>query len=105
MYRLGMLLSAAALCVSAADWNVRAAAGYLDRRQTEWSAWPYAQKSAGPCLSCHTGVFYLLARPGLRNALDEMAPPKPEIELLAVVRMRAGVLDPAGAGAVPGREQ
>ena len=31
--------------------------------------------------------------------------PKPEIELLAVVRMRAGVLDPAGAGAVPGREQ
>jgi hypothetical protein len=102
MYRFGMLLAAAALCVSAAEWNARAAAGYLDRRQAEWSAWPHAQKPGGPCLSCHTGLFYLLARPALRETLGEAASATPESELLAAVRGRAGAMEAAAAGAVPG---
>jgi squalene-hopene/tetraprenyl-beta-curcumene cyclase len=57
-------------CV-AADWNPRLAARYLDGRQTEWFAWKQAASSEGPCVSCHTGVPYLLARPALRQRLGD----------------------------------
>lgn len=103
MNRIGMLLIVAAgMSAAAADWNPQAAADYLDRRQAEWSAWPNAQKPGGPCLSCHTGLLYLLARPQLSIALKENAPAKPQQELLATVRSRAGATEAGPAGAVPG---
>jgi squalene-hopene/tetraprenyl-beta-curcumene cyclase len=57
-----------------ADWSPRLAADYLDSRQKEWSSWSRAQTPGGPCVSCHTGVTYLLVRPELRRKLGETQP-------------------------------
>lgn len=54
--------------VASADWNPQAASAYLDARQKEWFAWPAANQSATPCVSCHTGAPYLFARRALRDA-------------------------------------
>jgi squalene-hopene/tetraprenyl-beta-curcumene cyclase len=73
------------------DWNPRLAAEYLDARQKEWFAWkPALNAPGGPCVSCHTGVTYLLARPALRRALGEAAPTSYETGLLAGLRARVG---------------
>jgi len=104
-YRLAPLLLAAAWLLPAADWSPRMAADYLDHRQAEWSAWPRAAKPHGPCLSCHTGLAYLLARPALRRALNQSAPAVPESELMAAVRLRASAREAWEAGAVPGTGQ
>jgi squalene-hopene/tetraprenyl-beta-curcumene cyclase len=59
---------------SAVEWNPKLAADYLDSRQKEWFAWPRAASPDGPCVSCHTGMPYLLARPALRTLLHESVP-------------------------------
>jgi squalene-hopene/tetraprenyl-beta-curcumene cyclase len=70
----------AAMCtcavISARDrgWDPALAAKYLDSRQRDWFAWPRAQSADGPCVSCHTGMPYLLARPALRRLLNENEP-------------------------------
>src|SRR5262249_12969177 len=63
----------AGICVPAfaAGWDARLAARYLDDRQKQWFEWPIAKAPGGPCVSCHTGLPYLLARPLLRRALGE----------------------------------
>ena len=59
----------------AGDWNKQLAADYLDSRQKAWLAWPYATTGrSGACVSCHTGLTYLQARPALREALHEKEP-------------------------------
>ena len=88
-----MRLAGSILLVSAAgfgaDWNARLAADYLDARQTAWIAWPNAAKSGnGPCISCHTNVTYLLARPELGRALGETAPAPAQTQLLDILRSR-----------------
>jgi squalene-hopene/tetraprenyl-beta-curcumene cyclase len=71
------------------DWNPKAAADYLDARQKAWFAWPAANRSSdGPCLSCHTGLTYLIARPALRSALGENSPTPHETGLLDAVKKR-----------------
>lgn len=50
----------------AADWDREAATRYLDDRQKVWAEWPTAKAPGGSCMSCHTGMTYLLARPLLR---------------------------------------
>ena len=82
------------------EWNPRRAAEYLDGRQQQWFAWPVATKGGAPCISCHTGVSYLLARPALRHALGESGATKYEDGLLAGVRERAGREDTTGTQAV-----
>jgi len=77
------LTAAPALC---GDWNARLAAQYLDSRQKDWFAWPPASASGVVCVSCHTGVPYLLARPALRQALGETAPTLYEAVLLDGLR-------------------
>jgi squalene-hopene/tetraprenyl-beta-curcumene cyclase len=72
----------------AADWNPRAAADYLDARQKEWFAWAPANANAKPCVSCHGGLTYLLARPALRRVLHESDPTPYETGLLASLRDR-----------------
>jgi squalene-hopene/tetraprenyl-beta-curcumene cyclase len=72
------------------DWNPKLAEQYLDSRQKEWVAWPHAQESGVACVSCHTGLPYLLARPALRRALGETGPTLYEGVLVA--GMRATVL-------------
>jgi len=79
-----------------ADWSPALAARYLDARQKEWFSWKPAASPDGPCVSCHTGMTYLLARPALRRALKESEPTIYETGLLD--RLRANVGNkPAGA--------
>ncbi len=82
--------------VRGAGWNPQLAAKYLDDRQRDWFAWPQAQSTNGPCVSCHTGMPYLLARPALRRLLKETQPTMYETGLLNRLRANAGA-KPAGA--------
>ena len=81
------------------DWSPRLAADYLDGRQKEWFAWPAAKAPGGTCISCHTGMTYLLSRPALRKALGDDA-------LIETVpkrgyRLNPPVQRPAEAAVVP----
>lgn len=81
-----------------ADWNPKLAAEYLDTRQEAWFAWPNSHNPAnGVCLSCHTGLSYLLARPALRRAIRENEPTRFELGLLADVEKRLSRWPPASA--------
>jgi hypothetical protein len=86
--RLVAIAVLAALPGYSGDWSPRLAAEYLDSRQKEWFAWPAAKAPGGPCVSCHTGLTYLLARPRLRRALGESEPTSYERGLLDGLRAR-----------------
>ena len=92
---LALTIAFAAVPVRGAGWNPQLAAKYLDDRQRDWFAWPRAQSKDGPCVSCHTGMPYLLARPALRRLLKETQPTMYEIGLLDRLRSNAGA-KPAG---------
>lgn len=73
-------------------WNPKAAATYLDQRQTWWESWPKAARDHGTvCVSCHTAVPYALARPELRSVLHETDVPAAEQRLIGdvITRVRA----------------
>ena len=73
----------------AATWNRQAAAAYLDQRAVWWTTWPNAQRDHGTfCVSCHTALPYALARPALRQSLNEAAPSAGEAALLANISKR-----------------
>lgn len=93
-----LLFSAALGC--AADWNPQLAAQYLDARQKQWFVWKQAASADGPCVSCHTGLPYLLARPALRHRLGETQPTVYEKGLLDRLRAKAGAKPPGGLQAV-----
>ncbi|MBS1825779.1 MAG: hypothetical protein JST93_10700 [Acidobacteria bacterium] len=77
------------LSTQAADWSPQRAAQYLDARQQAWFTWqPAIASGRGPCLSCHTGMTYLLARPALRQALHETGPSPQETTHLEAIRKR-----------------
>ena len=59
------------LLVSAADWDPKLAAQYLDGRQKEWLSYKPAQGPGGTCTPCHGSLLYAMARPALRKALGE----------------------------------
>ena len=92
MPRLRIALTGAVLLAAAssvrAEWNPALAARYLDARQQAWFEWKTAQSSDGPCVSCHTGMTYLLARPILRRALHESAPTRFETGYLNRLRTK-----------------
>jgi squalene-hopene/tetraprenyl-beta-curcumene cyclase len=73
--RFAALLTLAAAPAFCQDWNARMAAQYMDSRQKEWVAWPMAMHSGVACVSCHTGLPYLLTRPSLRAALNDKTGP------------------------------
>jgi squalene-hopene/tetraprenyl-beta-curcumene cyclase len=83
-------LLALSLC---ADWSPRLAADYLDAREKEWFAWKPAQTPGGPCVSCHTGVTYLMVRPALRKELGEAEPTSYETGLRDALRARIPLHD------------
>ena len=89
---LGILSAALAILAAAAsreDWSPRLAAQFLDSRQKAWFAWPPANKSGVSCMSCHTGLPYLLGRRALRRALGEPDPTLYEALLIDGVRATA----------------
>src|SRR6478672_7350974 len=74
---------------SVPSWNAAAAAAYLDGREAWWLTWPTASRDHNTsCISCHTALPYALARPALRAALTEQAPPEPERRLVENVVKR-----------------
>jgi squalene-hopene/tetraprenyl-beta-curcumene cyclase len=97
MARVAVSLLLSAFAGTCADWNPKLAAEYLDARQKDWFVWPRANAGAKPCVSCHTGVSYLLARPALRKALGESAPTTYETGLLNSLRGRVEKRDPPSA--------
>jgi squalene-hopene/tetraprenyl-beta-curcumene cyclase len=75
--------------VAARSWDRKAAAAYLDQRESWWMGWPEAACDHGTfCVSCHTVVPYVVARPALRKALGEAAPSIYERRLLENVARR-----------------
>lgn len=74
---------------NAYSWSPKAAAAYLDRRQSWWMEWPRAQRDHDTfCVSCHTAVPYALSRSALRTALAEQTPSPNEQRLLENVTKR-----------------
>ena len=74
---------------AARGWNAKAAALYLDTRAAVWKFHAKTQRShETACISCHTVLPYLLARPELRRALGEATWPEPEKALVADVEKR-----------------
>jgi squalene-hopene/tetraprenyl-beta-curcumene cyclase len=70
-------------------WNKKAAAAYLDDRQTWWINWPESARDHKTfCVSCHTVLPYALARPALRSALTETVPSANERKLVDNVTKR-----------------
>ena len=95
MFRRLIIVAVSALCVTsvtaaADDWNPQRAARYLDGRLEQWFAWKTAASPDGPCVSCHTGMTYLLARPALRKRLGEAQPTQYEQGLLDRLRAHVG---------------
>jgi hypothetical protein len=84
----------ATVTIAAADWSPEAAARYLDERQKQWFEWKPAASANGPCVSCHTGMTYLLARPALRRAMKEAQPTVYEKGLLERLRSNVGAKPP-----------
>ena len=79
-----------AISAIAAEWSPERAARYLDGRLEQWFAWKPAASPEGPCVSCHTGMTYLLARPALRRRLGESQPTRYEHGLLGRLRANVG---------------
>jgi squalene-hopene/tetraprenyl-beta-curcumene cyclase len=73
--RFAALLTLAAAPAFCQNWNPKLAAQYMDSRAKEWAAWPNALVSGVVCVSCHTGLPYLVSRPALRQSLDEKSGP------------------------------
>jgi squalene-hopene/tetraprenyl-beta-curcumene cyclase len=71
-------------------WNAQAASAYMDERATGWFAFDGRGEGAtrSTCISCHTLLPYLLARPVLRRAVGTTTPTEQETKLLAQTRMR-----------------
>ena len=64
---------------AARSWSPDKAAAYLDGRAVWWSTWSGAARDHGTfCMSCHTTLPYVLARPTLRDALHESGPSSAE---------------------------
>src|SRR5437763_11336962 len=74
---------------TAALWDHKAAAAYLDQRAGWWMEWPKAVRDHETfCVSCHTAVPYAISRPALRKSLAEEAPSANERRLLENVTKR-----------------
>jgi squalene-hopene/tetraprenyl-beta-curcumene cyclase len=84
--RLAALIFVAISPAFCSDWSPKLAAQYMDGRQEQWLAWPIAMNSGVPCVSCHTGLPYLMARPMLRHVLGETEPTLYEGMLKASMR-------------------
>ena len=70
-------------------WNPKTAATYLDYRETWWKGWITASRDHDTyCVSCHTVVPYIVARPRLRSALGEVGPSSNELAIIDDVRAR-----------------
>lgn len=101
MGRIAVLLILAIPAFSG-DWNPKLAADYMDARQKAWFAWPRANSSGAACMSCHTGMTYMLVRPELRRVLGEKQRTEWEEGYSRTLRARADKQAPANPAALDG---
>jgi hypothetical protein len=70
-------------------WDATAAAHYLDSRLDWWRHWPKAQRDHDTvCISCHTALPHVLARPSLRAALGDKSRSPAELAMFDDVTKR-----------------
>lgn len=70
-------------------WDEKAAASYLDQRESRWARWSPAARDHGTfCISCHTAVPYALSRRALDFELGQSSPTLGERELIENVTKR-----------------
>ena len=75
-------------------FDARAASASLDGEITWWMNWPNAKRDHGTfCVSCHTVVPYVMARPVLAKALGETSPSTQEQKLYENVATRVRMWD------------
>jgi squalene-hopene/tetraprenyl-beta-curcumene cyclase len=98
--RVIVLLAAGAGIGFCGEWNPKLAAAYLDSRQQAWLAWPTAIHGGVACISCHTNMTYLLARPALSRALHQSGPSPYEAKLLDSLRSGLARKTPAESPAL-----
>jgi squalene-hopene/tetraprenyl-beta-curcumene cyclase len=85
----GLAVAQAQHLASSPGWDPKAAAGYMDSRQSWWLTWPNAARDHDTaCVSCHTALPYALARPALRGPLAEREASAPERKMLEQVTKR-----------------
>src|SRR5436853_556524 len=95
MLRYALVLLAVSVSIAAAgNWDPQLAAKYLDGRQKEWFEWKVSARTGGPCISCHTNMTYLMARPVLRKRLKEDQPTEYETGLRNALKARVDVSAP-----------
>src|SRR5438552_1198504 len=74
------------------SWKAEEAAKYLDGRQKTWFEFSAADRGEGAgktsCVSCHTLLPYVIARPVLRNRAGAAEPTEHEKKLLAQTALR-----------------
>jgi len=79
---------------AAPTFDARAAAASLDSEIAWWMDWPSARRDHGTfCVSCHTVMPYVMARPSLAKALGETAPSPQEQRLYENVATRVRMWD------------
>jgi len=86
MHRFAFALLAVAALPA---WDRQKAFHYLEARQQEWAAWKPAQKPHGACVSCHTGLSYLIAR-----RMAGVAPSPTERALVEGIQTRIAATPP-----------
>jgi squalene-hopene/tetraprenyl-beta-curcumene cyclase len=75
-----------------ASWNPRAAASYLDNRESWWQSWPKSQRDhETACVSCHTVLPFAIGRPALHSVLKEEITSSAEKAMLANVEKRVNL--------------
>lgn len=89
-------LAGAAGSAATPQWDAGAAAQYLDARMDSW--WTNAKvlktgDTDARCLSCHTAVPYVLARPALRRLAREATPTAHEDRIAATAKLRVDFAD------------
>ena len=76
----------------ALDWRPVQAGKYLDEREKTWFEFSSARRGQGTaqtsCVSCHTVMPYVLARPVLRKLTGTLMPTEQEKQLLTQTRKR-----------------
>jgi hypothetical protein len=84
------------IVLPAADWNREKATTYLDARQKAWEDFKPAKAPHGTCVSCHTGLGYIL----LRQTLHQPSPTAMEANFYASLRGRVASEENAAAKGV-----
>ncbi len=89
MKRIVILISISCSLQAAEHWSPANAGAYLDQRAAWWIDWKPAARDHGTfCISCHTTLPYVLARPALRTALGETDVSPEERRVLDSVKKR-----------------